>query len=90
MDILFLFIGLILGGAAVWLISSFKHKSETGRIEERSSLLEKYNNELETKLTEEQQKAGGLTPELIRLSIGIENIDDITSSLDDALKIANK
>jgi DNA recombination protein RmuC len=74
MDILFLFIGLILGGAAAWLISSFKHKSETGRIEERSSLLEKYNNELETKLTEEQQKVIELNSKLSALQSDYSNL----------------
>lgn len=38
-----------------------------------------------SQLTEEQQKAGGLSPDMIRLSIGIENIDDITADLDQAL-----
>jgi O-acetylhomoserine/O-acetylserine sulfhydrylase-like pyridoxal-dependent enzyme len=35
-------------------------------------------------LTEAQQKAGGLTPDLIRLSIGIEHIDDIIEDLEQA------
>ncbi len=39
-----------------------------------------------SQLTEEQQRAGGLTPELVRLSIGIEHIDDIIADLDQALK----
>ncbi len=38
-------------------------------------------------LTEEQQLAGGITPDLIRLSIGIEHIDDILEDLDQALNI---
>ena len=38
-----------------------------------------------SQLTEEQQAAGGITPELIRLSIGIEHIDDILADLDQAL-----
>lgn len=38
-----------------------------------------------SQLTEEQQAAGGITPELIRLSVGIENIDDILADLDQAL-----
>ena len=37
--------------------------------------------------TEEQSKAGVL-PEMIRLSIGIEHIDDILSDLDQALNAA--
>jgi O-acetylhomoserine (thiol)-lyase len=37
-----------------------------------------------SQLTEEQQLAGGLSPDMIRLSIGIENIDDIRADLDQA------
>jgi O-acetylhomoserine (thiol)-lyase len=40
-----------------------------------------------SQLTEEQQRAGGLTPELVRLSIGIEHIDDIREDLEQALKV---
>ncbi|MDD5555863.1 MAG: O-acetylhomoserine aminocarboxypropyltransferase/cysteine synthase [bacterium] len=36
-------------------------------------------------LSEEQQRASGLTPELVRLSVGIEHIDDIIADLDRAL-----
>ena len=39
-------------------------------------------------MTEEQQKAGGIPPEMVRLSVGIEHIDDITADLDQALKAA--
>jgi O-acetylhomoserine (thiol)-lyase len=39
-----------------------------------------------SQLTEAQQKAGGLTPDLIRLSIGIEHIDDIIEDLEQAFK----
>jgi O-acetylhomoserine (thiol)-lyase len=39
-----------------------------------------------SQLTEEQQVASGLTPDLVRLSIGIENIDDILNDLEQALK----
>ena len=38
-----------------------------------------------SQLTEEEQRAAGLPPELIRLSIGIEHIDDILADLDQAL-----
>ncbi|MCF7942460.1 MAG: O-acetylhomoserine aminocarboxypropyltransferase/cysteine synthase [Spirochaetia bacterium] len=37
-------------------------------------------------LTEEQQAAGGITPDLIRLSVGIEHIEDILADLDQALQ----
>jgi O-acetylhomoserine (thiol)-lyase len=37
-----------------------------------------------SQLSEEQQKAGGLTPNLVRLSIGLEHIEDIKADLDQA------
>lgn len=39
-----------------------------------------------SQLTEKDQAAGGITPDLIRLSVGIEDIDDIISDIDQALK----
>jgi O-acetylhomoserine (thiol)-lyase len=39
-----------------------------------------------SQMSEEEQKQSGLTPDLIRLSIGIEHIDDILNDLDQALK----
>jgi O-acetylhomoserine (thiol)-lyase len=39
-------------------------------------------------LNEEQQKAGGITPELVRLSIGIEHADDIIADIEQALSAA--
>ena len=38
-----------------------------------------------SQLTEEQQRAAGLAPELIRLSIGIEDVQDIIEDLEQAL-----
>jgi O-acetylhomoserine (thiol)-lyase len=37
-----------------------------------------------SQLSEEQQKAAGLTPDLVRLSIGLEHIDDIKNDLEQA------
>ena len=37
------------------------------------------------KLSEEQQKAVGITPGLIRISVGLEHIDDIAKDLTRAL-----
>lgn len=39
-----------------------------------------------SQMTEEQQLAGGIPPEMVRLSIGIEHIDDITADLEQALQ----
>jgi O-acetylhomoserine (thiol)-lyase len=41
-----------------------------------------------SQLSETAQRAGGITPELIRLSIGLENIADIVADLDQALEQA--
>ncbi len=39
-------------------------------------------------LSEEQQMASGVSPDLIRISVGIENIDDIIADVDQALAIS--
>src|SRR5690606_34552517 len=39
-------------------------------------------------LTEEEQRSVGVAPEAIRLSVGIEDIDDILEDLDQALAVA--
>ena len=41
-----------------------------------------------SQLNAEQQAEGGITPELIRLSVGIEHVDDILADLDQALSAA--
>jgi len=38
-----------------------------------------------SQLSEEQQRESGLTPDLVRLSIGLENIDDIIHDIEQAL-----
>ena len=39
-----------------------------------------------SQLSEEQQAAGRITPDLVRLSVGLEHIDDILSDIDQALE----
>ncbi|MFP4571749.1 MAG: O-acetylhomoserine aminocarboxypropyltransferase/cysteine synthase family protein [Desulfobacterales bacterium] len=39
-----------------------------------------------SQLTDEQQMAAGVSPDMIRLSVGLEHIDDITADLDHALR----
>jgi O-acetylhomoserine (thiol)-lyase len=43
-----------------------------------------------SQLNEEQQRSGGITPELVRLSVGIEHIDDILTDIDQALKASSR
>ncbi len=41
-------------------------------------------------LNEEQLKQSGVTPDMVRLSVGIEDIEDITWDLDQALTASQK
>ena len=43
-----------------------------------------------SKLTEAERKAAGITPGLIRVSVGLEHIDDIVSDIEVALKKSKK
>ena len=40
-------------------------------------------------LTDEQLVAAGIKPEQVRMSIGIENVEDLLADLDQALKQSN-
>jgi O-acetylhomoserine (thiol)-lyase len=40
-------------------------------------------------LSDEEQRAAGVTPELVRLSIGIEDVRDIIGDVDLAIEAAN-
>ena len=39
-----------------------------------------------SQLTEAEQKTAGVTPDFVRLSVGLEHIDDLLFDLDEALK----
>ena len=41
-------------------------------------------------LTKDERRATGITENLVRISVGIENIDDIKADLEQALKKANE
>ena len=41
-------------------------------------------------LSEEQQRSAGVTPDLVRLSIGLEGVEDLKADLAQALKKATK
>ena len=43
-----------------------------------------------SQLDEDQQKSAGISPEMVRLSIGIEHIDDILADLGQALEAATR
>ncbi|WP_144904885.1 O-acetylhomoserine aminocarboxypropyltransferase/cysteine synthase family protein [Halobellus captivus] len=41
-------------------------------------------------LSEDEQRAAGLSPEMLRLSVGIEDVDDVISDLDRAIRTASR
>ena len=73
--------------AAVKVIDNIKLFSHLANVGDAKSLILHPASTSHSQLTEEQQRAGGLTPDLIRLSIGLEHVDDLIQSLDDALAL---
>ena len=78
----------IKGGKAAGskFIESLKLFSHLANVGDAKSLAIHPATTTHSQLTAEQQAAGGITPELVRLSVGIEHIDDILADLDQALK----
>ena len=73
------------GEAFINSLSLFSHLANVG---DAKSLAIHPASTTHSQLSEEEQRAGGITPELIRLSIGIENIVDILEDLDRGLTAA--
>jgi len=68
-------------------INSLRLFSHLANVGDAKSLAIHPASTTHSQLSEEDQKAGGLAPELIRLSIGLEHIDDILKDLDQALNV---
>lgn len=77
----------IKGGAEAGakVIEAFKLFSHLANVGDAKSLAIHPATTTHSQLTGEQQLAGGISPELVRLSIGIEHIDDILEDLEQAL-----
>ncbi len=71
--------GLEAGKTFVDNLKLFSHLANVG---DAKSLVLHPSTTSHSQLNEEQQKAGGMTPDLVRLSIGIEHIDDILEALE--------
>ena len=71
------------------LIDSLKLFSHVANIGDSKSLVIHPASTTHAQLTVEEQAATGVTPELVRLSIGIEDIRDILADLDQAIFAAN-
>jgi O-acetylhomoserine (thiol)-lyase len=71
------------------LIDSFKLFSHLANIGDAKSLVIHPASTTHQQLSAEEQASTGVTPELVRLSVGIEDIRDILADLDQAIEVAN-
>lgn len=76
--------------AAVRLIDQIELFSHLANVGDAKSLILHPASTSHSQLSPEQQMAGGLSPDLVRLSIGLEHPDDIIEALDEALGKAAK
>ena len=77
----------IAGGkeSGVKFINSLELFSHVANVGDAKSLAIHPSSTTHSQLSEEQQRDADLPPELVRLSIGIEHIDDILADLEQAL-----
>ena len=73
--------GLEAGKKFIESLRLFSHLANVG---DAKSLALHPSSTSHSQLTEQQQRESGLTPDLIRLSVGIESIDDILNDLEQA------
>ncbi|MBP1930493.1 homocysteine synthase [Ammoniphilus resinae] len=71
-------------------INSLELFSHVANVGDAKSLVIHPASTTHQQLDEEAQKKAGVTPDLIRLSIGLETIDDILYDLDQALRASQK
>jgi O-acetylhomoserine (thiol)-lyase len=72
------------------LIDSLRLFSHLANVGDAKSLAIHPATTTHSQLNEAQQRAAGITPEMVRLSVGIENVDDLIADLDQALAAATK
>ncbi|MDR1493914.1 MAG: O-acetylhomoserine aminocarboxypropyltransferase/cysteine synthase [Planctomycetaceae bacterium] len=72
--------------AGIKLVDNIKLFSLLANVGDAKSLIIHSASTTHSQLSEEAQKESGLNDDLIRLSIGLEHVDDIIGALDDALK----
>lgn len=82
----------IRGGAAAGskFINSLRLLSHLANVGDAKSLAIHPATTTHSQLNEQQQRAGGITPELVRLSVGIEHLDDILGDIEQALAASQK
>ncbi|AFS78182.1 O-acetylhomoserine (thiol)-lyase CysD [Gottschalkia acidurici 9a] len=68
------------------LIESVEIFSHLANVGDAKSLIIHAASTTHQQLTEEEQIVAGVSPDLIRMSVGIENVDDLIEDLENALK----
>lgn len=74
--------------AGIKFIDSLEIFSLLANVADAKSLVIHPASTTHSQLSEEEQRAAGVTPDMIRLSIGIEDADDLIYDIDQALKKA--
>jgi O-acetylhomoserine (thiol)-lyase len=72
--------------AGVKFINSVKLASHLANVGDAKTLVIHPASTTHSQLTEKEQAETGVTPEYVRISVGIENIEDIKADLDQALR----
>lgn len=75
--------------AGAKFINHLKLFSHLANVGDAKSLAIHPSTTTHSQLNDEQQREAGIVPELVRLSIGIEHIDDIVEDIDQALAAAH-
>ncbi len=80
------------GGAVAGakFISSVKLASHLANVLDAKTLVIHPASTTHQQLSAEQQEAAGVTPDFIRISVGLEHVDDILADLDQALAAAQR
>jgi O-acetylhomoserine (thiol)-lyase len=76
--------------AGVKFINSVKLASHLANVGDAKTLVIHPASTTHSQLTEEEQKKTGVSPEYVRVSVGIESIEDIQADFDQALRISQE
>ena len=71
-------------------ISSVKLASHLANVLDAKTLVIHPASTTHQQLTPEEQLGAGVTPDLVRISVGLEGVDDIIADLDQALKLSQQ
>jgi O-acetylhomoserine (thiol)-lyase len=77
--------GLEAGKQLIRHVELFSHLANVG---DAKSLIIHPASTTHSQLTPEEQEETGVTPDFVRLSVGLETVDDLIDDLDQALKVA--